>query len=470
MTIPATVLDEIRLAVVEAFYSVPRGGVEIGGVFFGVYLGDSLHIHTYRPVNCQYLSGPSFKLSTDDKKGLSSVVGLPASDAKLSGLSAIGWYHSHNRSEIFLSPDDLQLHREFFPERWQIALVLRPVHLQPTRAGFFFRDLLGVIKSDAAVQEFILDPPGYGLTPLDPEADNAVAQTMPAHSVPAGLPEQDMPSERNVVSALPSPAAPIANGSVATFTDIEEETDPEVPEMAAETEDIAELDLGPDNEPGTLHAMGLAILEIAEREAGGSAPASGVQALSPETQTRQERREATVGIQPVGAPAEGESPEKTSWSNRWIRSLLPDRRSAKKGPGDIDGASAPGVPADRLKSDLKRRSARRLPGDGLIAFYGDPTGHRVRDISSLGAYVETDFSWFPGTRLLLTLQICSNGGQDTRPPDSIMVPAEVVRTSPQGMGLRFAFRSMSELQSFLEFLGRWNPNLARNPRGDHGAR
>src|SRR5438128_1121615 len=34
VTIPATVLDEIRVAVVEAFHSVPRGGVEIGGVFF----------------------------------------------------------------------------------------------------------------------------------------------------------------------------------------------------------------------------------------------------------------------------------------------------------------------------------------------------------------------------------------------------------------------------------------------------
>ena len=117
VTIPATVLDEIRFQVVEAYRSVPRGGVEVGGVFFGISLRDSLHIQTHRHIHCQYLTGPSFKLSSEDKLGLSAVLNLPASDPKLAGLTAIGWYHSHTRSEIFLSTEDLQLHHEFFPQR-----------------------------------------------------------------------------------------------------------------------------------------------------------------------------------------------------------------------------------------------------------------------------------------------------------------------------------------------------------------
>ncbi len=152
VTIPEQVLNEIRLAVVEAFYSVPRGGVEVGGVFFGIAQGNSLHIQTFRPVTCQYATGPSFKLSINDQLALSGVLDLPDSDPELAGLTVLGWYHSHTRSEIFLSQDDLELYREFFPERWQIALVLRPANLQPTRAGIFFRDRGGAIKADAPVR------------------------------------------------------------------------------------------------------------------------------------------------------------------------------------------------------------------------------------------------------------------------------------------------------------------------------
>jgi len=33
---PARVLDDIRLAVVDAFFSLPRGGAEIGGILLGL--------------------------------------------------------------------------------------------------------------------------------------------------------------------------------------------------------------------------------------------------------------------------------------------------------------------------------------------------------------------------------------------------------------------------------------------------
>ena len=35
MEYPARVLDDIRLAVVDAFFSLPRGGAEIGGILLG---------------------------------------------------------------------------------------------------------------------------------------------------------------------------------------------------------------------------------------------------------------------------------------------------------------------------------------------------------------------------------------------------------------------------------------------------
>jgi hypothetical protein len=58
----------------------------------------------------------------------------------LAGLTPVGWFHSHTRSEICLRDDDLALHNQFFPETWQIALVIQPGMDGSTRAGFFFRE------------------------------------------------------------------------------------------------------------------------------------------------------------------------------------------------------------------------------------------------------------------------------------------------------------------------------------------
>jgi proteasome lid subunit RPN8/RPN11 len=46
----------------------------------------------------------------------------------------VGWFHTHPRMGVFLSDYDLWLHRHFFPEPWQVALVIEP----HTRIGGFF--------------------------------------------------------------------------------------------------------------------------------------------------------------------------------------------------------------------------------------------------------------------------------------------------------------------------------------------
>ena len=73
-------------------------------------------------------------------------------------LKPVGWYHSHTRSEIFLSDADLEIHRRFFPEPWQVALVLKPHTFQPMRAGFFFRETGGAIAAARSRAEFEIEP------------------------------------------------------------------------------------------------------------------------------------------------------------------------------------------------------------------------------------------------------------------------------------------------------------------------
>ena len=89
----------------------------------------------------------------------------------------MGWYHSHTRSEIFFSDADLEIHHRFFPEPWQVALVLRPHTFKPTRGGFFFRGKDGAIRGDASCLEFVLDPlPARPLPSREPGAAEFVAE------------------------------------------------------------------------------------------------------------------------------------------------------------------------------------------------------------------------------------------------------------------------------------------------------
>jgi proteasome lid subunit RPN8/RPN11 len=175
----ARVLDDIRLAVTDAFFSLPRGGAEIGGVLLGRFDDGRLVISDYAAFDCEHAYGPSFVLSPPDEARLTEVLSAHANPA--AGSRPVGWYHSHTRSEIFLSEGDLQIHNRFFPEPWQVALVMKPHTFQPARIGFFFRQADGSVHATASYREDALD-------------------ALPMRQIPAGVPTappSNDPPQRN---------------------------------------------------------------------------------------------------------------------------------------------------------------------------------------------------------------------------------------------------------------------------------
>jgi len=63
-------------------------------------------------------------------------------DMHFQGKRIVGWYHTHPRMGIFLSHYDTWLHNNFFPEPWQVALVVEP---HSGLGGFFVRQSAGVL-------------------------------------------------------------------------------------------------------------------------------------------------------------------------------------------------------------------------------------------------------------------------------------------------------------------------------------
>lgn len=154
----SAVLDEIRREVQNECNS-PRGECETGGVLFGLHEPGGVRILARRPLPCEHAMGSGFVLSEKDQSELARIVSLPATDPQLSGMEALGWYHSHIRSRIFLSERDGQIHRRYFPAPHQIALVIHPSPEHPARAGFFFCEPSGKMRTESSYEEFTIEAP-----------------------------------------------------------------------------------------------------------------------------------------------------------------------------------------------------------------------------------------------------------------------------------------------------------------------
>jgi proteasome lid subunit RPN8/RPN11 len=153
-----SVLETLRNEAVEGLHRIPRGGLEIGGVLFGKRSGNTIRVLASRPLACEHACGPSFVLSEKDEAALRQLAGSAGTDPELAGMISVGWYHSHTRSGISLTDGDVGLWDRHFPEPWQIALVLHPQKLKPTRAGYFFRETHGHLRTDSSYREFELEP------------------------------------------------------------------------------------------------------------------------------------------------------------------------------------------------------------------------------------------------------------------------------------------------------------------------
>jgi proteasome lid subunit RPN8/RPN11 len=144
---------------VEAGLNAPKGESETGGVLFGRRREDRIEILAYRTLCCEHALGPGFILSEKDQRHLRELIASAGAVGELNGLQALGWYHSHIRSAIFLSERDLDIHSRYFGAPFQVALVLRPRSDGPFGAGFFFRDLTGSMRTESSYREFILETP-----------------------------------------------------------------------------------------------------------------------------------------------------------------------------------------------------------------------------------------------------------------------------------------------------------------------
>ena len=149
------VVERLGSEVMRGFGAVPRRGLEIGGILLGTAeKGKRLEvrIEDFEPVLSTHASGPSYVIGEEDRdrfaKALERWKAAPGRR-----LRAVGFYRSHTREGLSLSPEDVELLDKYFPEETAIALLVKPFATRASVAGFFFREE-GVIRSESSYREF----------------------------------------------------------------------------------------------------------------------------------------------------------------------------------------------------------------------------------------------------------------------------------------------------------------------------
>ncbi len=148
------VIDEIRQVVADGFQRLQRGGIEVGGVLYGTREGRIVRIMAMREITCEHARGPTFHLSDNDRAALATQIERDKADLRLEGLLVVGWFLSHTRSDVTLQQSDLDTFGRFFPEPWQITMVVHPGRAGIMRAGFFVREPDGSVRGERSYQEF----------------------------------------------------------------------------------------------------------------------------------------------------------------------------------------------------------------------------------------------------------------------------------------------------------------------------
>ncbi len=175
-------LERIRLAAVAGLNRI-RGGLEIGGVLYGLRGNGKVHVTAFAPLQPEYAHGPTFTLSPADEERLERLI----NHSRPAGLDAVGWYCSRRKDDLDLGDKHLRLFDHFFPRTGDATLIVRPSQFGPSEARLYWRET-----------GHVLDSRDLTLAPVSRSAGAIpVPAPPPAPAFPVGSP-----------SVRPLPAAP----------------------------------------------------------------------------------------------------------------------------------------------------------------------------------------------------------------------------------------------------------------------
>lgn len=142
---------------------------EIGGILWGKSgPGGSIVILNVTPVTS---SGERFNTNALDTRSLAQVLNSPSPDPTL---CPVGFFRSHLRESLSLSPQDRTLFAEHFSDPDSVALLLKPFQAGICTAAFFFWNA-GSLPAESELEvPFVFEDPAHPQPSSTPEEESIV--------------------------------------------------------------------------------------------------------------------------------------------------------------------------------------------------------------------------------------------------------------------------------------------------------
>src|SRR5271154_3926990 len=140
------VVDHLLAVVLRGLGALPKRGAEVGGLLLGTIErgGEDgtvsiVRVEDFEPVECEYTRGPSYLFTDADRGAFESACArwTPGDERPA---YAVGFYRSHTRDGMSLTPEDLELIDQQFPSPENIVLLVKPFRTKLSMAGFFVRE------------------------------------------------------------------------------------------------------------------------------------------------------------------------------------------------------------------------------------------------------------------------------------------------------------------------------------------
>lgn len=127
VTLDPTLTRELARHALEGFRTLPKRGMEVGGILIGHVDPVSparISVSAFEPIPCEHKLGPSFVLSESDYAGLEQI----QAEIRRNGGQIVGYYRSYtgNREPV-LEESDEELVRRCFNRDHQVVLLIKPL-------------------------------------------------------------------------------------------------------------------------------------------------------------------------------------------------------------------------------------------------------------------------------------------------------------------------------------------------------
>jgi hypothetical protein len=192
------VVDRLNPEVMRGFGAVRRRGTETGGILLGSIepVGDRILITVdeFETVPCEYAFGPSYVLSPADLQRFRAALATFDPSARKQHYT-VGYFRSHTRDGLQLDEQDTRFFRNYFPDPYHVAMLVKPFATRAPQAGFFFQEK-GVLPLDASYLEFpfrrrdLVVAEG-GEEPDEPRRKPVAVEGFPSAKIPAREPRTE---------------------------------------------------------------------------------------------------------------------------------------------------------------------------------------------------------------------------------------------------------------------------------------